>query len=82
MPRDPPGNRRAFASYPTPIVTEVHQPSAYSDDDCRKAISDERDRSRNSAKFGYCSRSGDFAIGIAFDDGAGYRELVNLGWPS
>ncbi len=21
MPRDPPGNRRAFASYPTPIVT-------------------------------------------------------------
>ncbi len=23
MPRDPPGNRRAFASYPTPIVTEV-----------------------------------------------------------
>jgi hypothetical protein len=25
MPRDPPGNRRAFASYPTPIVTEVSE---------------------------------------------------------
>ena len=55
---------------------EVQQPFAYSGDGACKAISDERNGSRNSAnwvaelcQFGYRSRSDDFAIGIesAFD---------------